>query len=214
MLKSHDNKDIGSKKRASIPRLDVKKLSYAGLMFACIGMMSSAANACIIIPFTGAKKLEIRKASKAVVTNADCSFENAGLWDRHSAGPAVSLGNNRFYQIRGQSPDVVSSVLVADCQEREVIGIDRYHNVRPEDSCSLAADPLPLLSPEGPLTLKEGKDLSELSRIGESEGTIVVNQELKDLLETPWGKPMPSKDRVDLLCGCRLHYPDSPGAKL
>ena len=28
-----------------------------------------------------------------------------------------------------------------------------------------------------------------------------------------WGERLWRKERVDLLCGCKLYYPDSPGAK-
>ncbi|MEP5630511.1 MAG: hypothetical protein ABJP79_01370 [Tateyamaria sp.] len=158
---------------------------------------------------------DARAASKPVVTGADCSFVNAGLNDGLSGGPAIRLENSRIYHVLGTSKGVVSDVMVVDCEGRSAT------RVRPDfiqndnyalDSCGGEhGDRYPLLAPEGPLSLTEGSNLAAFEGIAKKTGKVRVDGEMPAYFADFLDKPLPRKDRVDFLCGCRRYHPQSAG---
>lgn len=176
-------------------------------------LVAPAVMACVIFPPTKEEKLQARLDSKPVETSVSCAFKNAGLNDRVSAGPAIKLGEDRFYQDRNPGAGVASSVLLADCAAREVIGVRRFRNIVETSCLMFEAEWLPVLKPEGPLSLTEGETLSDFIDIAASaDKNIEIDETLSWAFTDPWGRSLPQKDRVDLLCGCKIFYPDSAGA--
>lgn len=171
------------------------------------------ASACMYVAPSRDVQNETRRMSKPVETGADCSFVNGGVDDTIGAGPATQLGDSRFYQIMSTEEGVPNSVIVADCGAREVIWLKRVHVKSAIDSCTVDTVDLPILKPAGPLDLTEGDTLSDLIRFArQTDREINVDESLSWAFNDPWGRSLPQKDKVDLLCGCKLFYPDSAGA--
>lgn len=184
------------------------------LCFVALTALSvQSASACMYVEPSRDEQNQMRQSSKPVETGADCSFVNGGVDDTYAGGPATKLGNNRFYQILEAEQGVPNSVIVADCGAREVIWLKRVHHKATLDSCSEETVDLPILKPAGPLDLTEGDTLSDLIRFAVQLGReINVDEALSWAFVDPWGRSLPQKDKVDLLCGCKLFYPDSAGA--
>ena len=177
--------------------------------------------ACSIPHFSSAElrqqNRDARAASKPVVTGVDCSFVNAGLNDHLSGGPAIRLENSRIYHVLGTVKGAVGDVMVVDCDGRsatrvrsEIIQNDNYAL----DSCGgKHGDLYPLLAPNGPLSLTEGSNLAAFESIAKETGTVRVDANMRAFFKDRLGKPLPRKDRLDFLCGCRRYYPQSAGGK-
>lgn len=189
------------------------------ILLAVAGSMASPVAACSLEEATPSVKMKYRRDSKPVETAADCSFRNGGIFDTISGGPAKRLGNGRFYQhlTVSQVPGVSPDILVVDCDRREAIRLfARFvRNARyQKDTCGAEyGDQYPILAPQGPLTLLEGATLDDLAAIAEASGTVESDTELFVLTTAYPLSQLPRKDRIDLLCGCKLYYPDSSGAK-
>ncbi len=185
-------------------------------------LVATSSVACSIIPMTTAEKWQFnqdsRAASKPVQVGHLCEFTNAGLHDGISAGPAKRLGNNRFFQVMGTFDGKVSDILVGDCNTREVIRL--VSRVDPStETAGTSCGPefsgvLPILKPEGDFTLKEGKSVADLVILARASSNVRVDEALETILLDGLEKRLPRKDRFDLLCGCKLYYPDTPGANL
>lgn len=64
------------------------------------------------------------------------------------------------------------------------------------------------LSPAGPIDVNGATSLADLEQQVEANG-FSLDETFVDALGSDG-----SEDRIDLTCGCKLYYPDSPGAKL
>ncbi|MEJ1991995.1 MAG: hypothetical protein P8X50_09870 [Maritimibacter sp.] len=168
-----------------------------------------ASLACTIFP-EERTAAEVRRDSLPVVQGANCAFQNGGLDDLFSAGPAEDMGNGRVVQMIDES-----RALVIDCNGRELIEIagPLVANTSEFISC---CDPMEVNAavrkPAGPLTLKEGDTLDGL-RAAARAVNAPIDEDIAWLFHDRYGKPYRQKDRVDTLCGCKLFYPDSPGGK-
>ena len=169
---------------------------------------------CIFIEKTELEKFMEQLNSKPVSSAEDCSMTNIGVGDYYKLRPAVNLGNGRVYQIRetiSEGDQSSSSLFVTDCNARlvtylvgPVIGSD-------ETGCGTFYEHGDLIGPDGIVNLLEGRDLYELEAIVVAAGGSVRDPN-EVFNETDWGAPVWRKERVSFSCGCRLFYPDSPGA--
>ena len=179
--------------------------------------------ACSIEEPTNAQKRkenrQARASSEPVVVGQSCELSNVGIRDQVETGPAFALDGSRFYQVIDHGEGQVTDVIVGDCASREVIRIfsfEEWSIEKLDSACNLVGrEPVSLLEPNGPFTLTEGSTLTELkSHLSAYSDQVTIDEDLEPLLLDDLGKKVPKKDRFDPLCGCKLHYPDSPGAKL
>jgi hypothetical protein len=154
--------------------------------------------------------------NEPVTTLPDCSFNGAG--ERNlSAGRAINLGDGRIYQ---QGPiywasDYVEGgeVLVVDCNTLETVVLKGQALV--DSSCGPVRYPLAIVDSIADLT--EGDSLTELVDFVERNGGIALDAGdyfNETYLADDGGYSVANlpADSVDLLCGCNIFYPDSPGA--
>lgn len=175
----------------------------------------SAAPAMACSPFFEHRSASaIRAESKPVSVDNACRALNVGVYDGYSLGPAQGLENGRVYQeINGNDFEV----LIGDCNSREVTILLGPATQVGENTCGPEYDYAPLTGPRSAFSLNRGDDLHDLVKQLEEAGGVENNpQDLFLRFEAKNGKKhkVGRKDRVDLLCGCKLYYPDSPGAKL
>ena len=151
---------------------------------------------------------EYRRSLAPMEFRADCSFDEIGGFHTMSGGPAHDLGEGRVWQDLGTPWEAI----VSDCNTRQSIILSSP--IRKEQDVCGPVDRYagPLAGPGGYLTLREGKTLSELAAIAGTIGARVT-LDASVLNRDPWGKKVPRKRFVNLFCGCKLYYPDSPGAK-
>ncbi len=182
----------------------------------------SAALACTFIAPTGAEKWTHIRASEPLKMDASCAFVNGGISDEISGGPAVPLGDGRFYQLveNGLFNRTIPTAIIVDCNFRQMTMIGaKYINLddeEPHDPCfgPVSGELSHFLPPDGPLELTEGRDLLEFEEIAfKTEDIQVVANGGRVMGPDIYGIPYPRKDRVDFLCGCKIHYPESAGAK-
>ncbi|WP_170409240.1 hypothetical protein [Ruegeria atlantica] len=169
--------------------LCLKSFSVAVLISA-VGAEASACSIVFLKPWQ----------NERVVQETDCSFKNGGDQDWIQGGASLDLGNGFV----GQKID--RSVNVIDCNNRT--GINISGPVVGLTSCGPSIDvdeiwPLPT----GLVPTAEGRlaDLAERA----SRRDLAVYFDVNERFKTE-----KRKDRFDQLCGCKLYYPDSPGAKL
>ncbi|WP_299725170.1 hypothetical protein [uncultured Tateyamaria sp.] len=182
--------------------------------------LSGAALACEVQFQTPAEKRQInrdaRANSKPVEMGRYCSFVNGGLYDQVSGGDAQPLDKSRVYHVLDTAEGVASDLMVVDCDALAVTRViagyidnDNYSI----DSCGHElGDREPIIAPAGPLTLTEGDGLAAFEQIAMQTRKVWVDGDLAALRLDLEGGPVPRKDRVDFLCGCRLHHPQSKGA--
>jgi hypothetical protein len=167
---------------------------------------SCPGHACIPLGL-GQSNFRIQLLSAPVNVAPDCSFVNGGVFDNIRFTPANDLGQGRVYQTYVGWED---EALVVDCNSREAIIL--VGPIEP-DVITNCGDWVssPLIGPDGVVTLQEGSNLHELAAHVRSLGGGFRDPN-RELNETPWGEPVWRRDRVNLLCGCNIFYPDSPGA--
>ncbi|MEL6586631.1 MAG: hypothetical protein AAFY65_10445 [Pseudomonadota bacterium] len=182
-----------------------------GTLFGAVcAFAAQPALACSPLPADTRSQAEILRSSTPVRVTAQCAFTHGGVRDDKYGGIAEDLGGGRVSQILF---DGNSTVLVADCTRREaaVLTAPPDPTEDPISTCGPSRY-LPLTGPNAILDLSAGGDLRALmaraTAVGVREGNPITI-----LNTTPWGTQVPRKDRIDLLCGCKLHYPSSPGAR-
>lgn len=171
-----------------------------------LASVGGGAIACQLWPPLG--QASYRRSSPPIEVSADCSFEHAGLQNEHAGGPANDLGNGRISQNLGSEYEV----MVADCETKQAILLSSPTKVV-NDVCGPTDVWLgPVSGPKGYLTLKEGETLEDLVRIAKAR-SVKVNVDAGSINIDPWGDVVRRREFVNLFCGCKLYYPDSPGAK-
>ena len=176
------------------------------------------ATACTFIEPTFWEIVGFRINSKPVESASDCSFENGGLSDQLSGGAAMDLGKGRIAQrLLPRRSSKEDDFLVADCKSREVVRIRsgfRADEDYIEDSCGfLYGEYHALVAPAGPLSLAAGSTLTELVTAAGATGKAARHGQVHLLFEDGYGKKYRKKDRIDVLCGCKVFYPSSAGAR-
>jgi hypothetical protein len=142
-----------------------------------------------------------------IAVGADCSFTEAGsTYELPISGrAAVDLGDGRIGQRLESSGYCTQSefLLVVDCNRREMISITgvEYGN---DLTGGFSVDQL--YAPRGAIRLSRRPSVGQLVSIAERAGyeyRLGLPEFIDDL-----GR----RNRPDPFCGCRLFYPDSPGA--
>jgi hypothetical protein len=181
--------------------------------FVAVSVMADAACACS--PAFDERSLsEIRSLSKPVAVDPQCRTINAGVYDALSLGPAINLGNGRIQQVLGGSDQ--SRVLLADCNTRELTILQGTETVIGEDSCGPTSIYADLAGEDAMMSLDGGANLHELVDMAAARGVTEINpREYFFMFSKAWESELHAvgrKDRFDLLCGCKLYYPESAGA--
>jgi hypothetical protein len=141
----------------------------------------------------------------------DCSFVNGGNADEWIGSASVDQGNSRVsqnqYRVHPATNEVLGldGIYLTDCNSAETVVI--FGAPAGEAPCAGPVYSLDgLLAPEGPLTLREGANLTELAETYERVGVY-----LGDAEDYTWA--LRPRNRVNFFCGCRIHYPESNAAK-
>ena len=117
----------------------------------------------------------------------------------------------------GTVKGAVSDVIVVDCDGRSATrvrsGYIQNGNYSQNSCGGEHGDLYPLLAPKGPLSLTEGSNLAAFESIAKETGTVRVDANMRAFFKDRLGKPLPRKDRLDFLCGCRRYYLQSAGGK-
>ncbi len=156
---------------------------------------------------------EVRADSKPVAVDRRCRMINGGAYDDQRLGEAVQLDDGRFFQVINENS---AKVLLGDCNTREVTILLGPETIIGETSCGPQAVYAPLVGDQAPFSLNAGKDLHELVDVAAAAGARELNPNTQffefsiNLTET---HKVGRGDRFDLLCGCKVFYPNSPGAK-
>ncbi len=197
--------------------------TFWAVLVGCALLSAQVSEACSIVePSNAEKRKENRQArasSEPVVIGQRCEMSNVGIRDRVKTGAAMALGGSRFYQVIDHGEGQVIDVIVGDCASREVIRVfsfEEWSIEKLDSACNLVGrEPVSLLEPNGPFSLTEGSTIAELkTHLSAYSDQVTIDENLEPLLLDDLGKKVPKKDRFDPLCGCKLYYPDSPGAKL
>jgi hypothetical protein len=191
----------------------LKTLSFA---FFAVWPMTNAASACSFAPDERSPS-EIRANSNAVAVDRQCRTINAGVYDHLSLGPATNLGHGRVQQVLDGSDQ--SRVLLADCNTREVTMLEGpVTHVQEGDFCDPPNVTHADLSGENAImSLAVGTNLHELVDLATANGAVEQNP--NEIFFTFWieagskRRNVSAKDRFDLLCGCKIFYPESAGAR-
>jgi hypothetical protein len=141
-----------------------------------------------------------------------CEFLYGGILDGISAGPAIDLGGGRIAQPDAGGSWSDKGVLVVDCNTRQATLLfgpeDRSQS---EDSC-IGFPHKPLMGAGRVADLRLPGSLHDLE-----DSVLAVGGRSGD--PNSWNydeaaqKPVPVRDNIDLLCGCKLHYPESAGGR-
>ncbi|WP_209597670.1 hypothetical protein [Ruegeria sp. HKCCSP351] len=164
-----------------------------------VGIWSSEAVACSIVtpPWW---------ANEKVKTAKDCSFTGGGRFDYLSGDQAHDLGDSRVYQVLYEFTG--ENAVVTDCNTAEQVQVYAFDESAQTAACESPAKVVNYLKPSGPIDLSVGKGIEDLSskikRMGYRASRGVKFDEIG-------ARP---RDYPDFFCGCKLYYPDSPGAKL
>ncbi|WP_299986858.1 hypothetical protein [uncultured Ruegeria sp.] len=169
----------------------------------CLASLSTGAVACESAPQNHGFKL------KKVLP--DCSFEHSGRgkWNYFGGNAVVDIGNGRIGQRikSGQGCSPRDALFFQDCTTGESIVIEgKYFNSGIAGHVPTSIDLIQ--KPDGPIGLTSATTVPELEQIPVEHRYSFT----KDVQEF-FGRTEDHK-RIDYTCGCKLYYPDSPGAKL
>jgi hypothetical protein len=141
----------------------------------------------------------------------DGSFKWAGeeLWDSKEGSAPFDVGNGKVGQklYRGDGNcNQMEFLLVVDCISVEHIvieGLDDQKGLISPYSTSVDL----LYPPKGKIRLTESVTISDLAEVSGDEG-YTFTTDLQSALETK-----KKRNRYNPFNGCKIFYPDSPGAK-
>jgi hypothetical protein len=175
--------------------------------------MSNAASACSWV-WEFYTTSEALAQSKRVAVDRKCRAINVGVYDDWSLGPATDLGNGRVQQVLEETKQ--SQVLLADCNTREVTILQGAEAEFIDTSCGRLYSYSPVTGANAPISLSVGTNLHELVDLAAAQGMTEIDPIdyfFRFTSNEGSGQAVGRKDRFDLLCGCKLFYPDSPGAQ-
>lgn len=98
--------------------------------------------------------------------------------------------------------------MVSDCLKGETKVVWAKPDPQVSTGCGGTFDMAIHLSPAGPIDVDNAMSLTVLKNDIEANG-FTLDETFLDTLGL-----YPPDDRIDYTCGCKLYYPDSPGAKL
>ena len=162
---------------------------------------ASEVTACSMAPEESKLKQDIDNLlkNKRVKQDADCSYKNGGSYDGGSGEAAVDLGRGRI----GQRLSYDRMLLVV-CGEKQAVVLQGTVVSSGESSCGFheTLDLDTALPPKGRFDLSAGSDFAGFLRYARQFG-MKYSEDLKGQLGMER-----SKDRIDLLCGCKVFYPE------
>jgi hypothetical protein len=173
-----------------------------------VAFSSAPAAACTLAHEGGFARFVQSFEDKPVRQAADCSYVNGGNYDGDAGGPTLDLGNGRVAQEQfwvNESQSGLASVFLVDCATAETAEV--HGRLEGETSCGPSYSMKDVVAPDGPIDLRSGASLQQLVRAAEQLGieantdAIGVSQRLRP------------RNNVDWFCGCKIFYPDSPGAR-
>jgi hypothetical protein len=182
-------------------------------VFIALTMVPEVALACSFIT-DERSNFQIMMESRPVQQLDNCAFDNAGVYDQWSAREAENIGHGRIAQRLWGS----RSALIVDCNTREATILEgpSVQMVGPDgeelsDSCGPTYFTYDIIGPDAVVSLADGANLTEMVATAVAAGAR-ESDPVERYLTDPWGDPVWPRDRVDLLCGCSIFYPDSQGA--
>ncbi len=148
---------------------------------------------------------------RAPMTTGDqCRFENAGNWRwTTEGGPVTAFGGSLVAQkltTFGCGKD--EEIRVSDCETGELVTFFGT-------TCGGPILTIPFSTVEcfdgtdGLLQMSQSSTLSQLAESAERNGVQFRSETISEQFED-----FPINRRPKANCGCKLYYPDSPGAKL
>ncbi|WP_147235135.1 hypothetical protein [Ruegeria sp. A3M17] len=144
--------------------------------------------------------------NKKVNMSRDCSFVGGGRDDFLGGEPAQDLGAGRISQV--VSDFGAETAVVSDCETGEQVQVNGFWREAESAACQSSTKVVRYLKPNGSLDLSLGASIKELSSEIVSLGySVRQGVTFDDRRARP-------RDYPDFFCGCKLYYPDSPGAKL
>jgi hypothetical protein len=174
----------------------------AVLLFSAPGM------ACEVTeggPYYLIKKL----TRKPLTTGEHCSFENAGsVTDPISGGPVIEIGGGKIGQaisINTACHGYLEELLFVDCAEAVAVVLAPMSNPYAANAYRTISE---MQFPTGPIHLTKSMTVAKLIKTAMAYD-IGVEDDLSG-----WLSRVNPQRRFDYLCGCKLYYPDSAGAKL
>ena len=182
-------------------------------VFIALTMVPEIALACSYIE-DERSIFQIKMESRPVQQLDNCAFDNAGVYDQWSGREAENIGHGRIAQRLWGS----RSALIVDCNTREATILEgpSVQMLGPNgealsDSCGPTYFTYDIIGPEAVVSLAAGANLTEMIATAVAAGSRESDPVERYLMD-PWGEPVWRKDYLDLTCGCRIFYPDSPGA--
>ncbi|UUV05017.1 hypothetical protein [Ruegeria sp. YS9] len=179
------------------------KFSKIVAAIGCLASLSTGAMACESAPQNEGFKI------KKVLP--DCSFRNGGRGQFAIFGgkPVVDIGNGRVGQRihsgEGCSPD--ESLFFMNCADGTGIVVEGLHYS--SEIAGYAPSSIDLIQkPLGAIGLTSETTVSNVEEVA-TKNRYTFTKEVRDF----FGRSENHK-RIDYTCGCKLYYPDSPGAKL
>lgn len=155
-----------------------------------------------------------------VTVAGDCSFENAGadplgyVHDRRWGRPAQDIGNFLVIQRHRQDSgacDTVETLEIVDCRSARVLWLE---GEQPTNAVMIGGQSVwktldAVLYPTGRFAIRQGWTFDEI--MAEADRLDVTVEEVGDYYRE--ASTSVRWDIPDPMCGCRLFYPDSPGAR-
>lgn len=185
------------------------RITLAVLLFISLG--ARQVSACEAPIDTDAPNLPTKVGSQ-------CSFEHAGLGNGLGGDKVTVFG----LEAKNQGSEIVTQIitystygcnghqilLVADCEQPGVIGIE---GVYPPFEEQIAGGNFSFaeraVGPNGRIRLLKNMSLTEMIEKAR-DAELDVHLDAYELL-ADWS----SEDQFDPMCGCKLNYPDSAGAR-
>ena len=197
----------------------IRKLGAGIALITALATLGAAppAQACTGFSVDNRTPTAVKAASKPVIVDKHCRTMDAGVYDDYTLGVAKDLGNERVFQSVGGED---SLVLVADCTTREatmLLGPVIHVNY---GICSNSTFRGSLAGGGAVVSLSQGDRLNDLVEATKAAGGSEIDPIKEFFVFTPINSEkfqgqykVGRKDRFDLLCGCKIHYPDSAGAR-
>ena len=145
-------------------------------------------------------------------TFSDCSFNGGGNNHYFSGDPAVDIGAGKITQKIVSNPTCPyqEHLLIADCGTGKIVVIDGI--LDPEITKELASSGAYMLggdykteylfAPYGPVRISQNTQVEKLASNLKADG-ISTTENLRELIAS-----FKRKNRFDLMCGCKLFYPE------
>jgi hypothetical protein len=168
------------------------------------GLFPGVASACS--PGMEPWLIKVVVGDRPIRANPDCSFTHAGrtAFDVGEGSATEDLGKGRVSQIISFGEHACSIneyALVTDCRSQKALLIRGADN--PDGGGTGVIHSVDIVvKPDGPISLREGRSISELADRARKRGFTVVSDVEAFVLA------LRKKNRFDPFCGCKVYYPE------